>query len=147
MCWEEWGGDDGSIVSPSPHAVRLRDSRATYLAVERRRRGTGDICGVLPTSFKVGDVSSGWVTGEVTQPGKNQRAFYVPELEGKITILQEVPMPLPWCEHCGMHMPVSQLWRHNWMSIFYRSMEMSLKRRYLEMAERLGEMEFRFYER
>ena len=56
-------------------------------------------------------------------------------------------MPLPWCEHCGMHMPVSQLWRHNWMSIFYRSMEMSLKRRYLEMAERLGEMEFRFYER
>ena len=34
-------------------------------------------------SVEISGVSSGRVPGEGTQPGKNKREFYVPELEGR----------------------------------------------------------------
>ena len=75
--------NNGSIVALPPHGERPRDSHATDPGGRRRRRGSGEIRGVLPMSVEVSGVSGGWVTGKGTQTGKNQRAFNVPALEGK----------------------------------------------------------------
>ena len=74
---------DGSIVATQPHVELPQDSHTTHPGGGLWRRGTRDICGVLPTGVEVSDMSSGWVPREGTQPGKTQREFYVPALEGK----------------------------------------------------------------
>ena len=58
--------------------------------------------------------------------GRLRENFMYLNWKAKIVILQEFPAPLPWCDHCGIHIPAVRLWRNNMNVIFNRSMEMCL---------------------
>ena len=74
-------GGDGSFIDPSPHGDNTRDSPATDSGVRYRRRGGGDIHGVIPVGTEVGGVPGRWVTGKGKQSREAQGALNVPKLE------------------------------------------------------------------
>ena len=44
--------------------------------------------------------------------GRLRENFMYQYWKANIAILQEGLTPLPWCDHCDMHMPSARLYRH-----------------------------------
>ena len=109
--------------------------------------GGGGPCGVLPTGVEVSAMYGGQVNEEDILTNKTYIVFMYRHWKVKNVILQEGPEPLPQCDRCGVHILAARLWRHKRMASCYRAMDMRLRQRDLEMAERLGEMEFSLYGR
>ena len=59
-----------------------------------------------------------------------------------MAIIQEGPEPLLWCDQCGMHMPLSRVFKHMQTDKCDKATERRLRGIYVEMAARCGEMEF-----
>ena len=64
-----------------------------------------------------------------------------------MVIIQEVPKPLPICDHCGLYMPSAWLNKHRRAARCEKATEIWLRRRDLEMGERCGKMDFSLYGR
>ena len=83
VTYEECGGGDGSVVTPPPHGYNTPDSSAKYMGGRLWQRGSGDICGVLPTSTEVGGFLSRYVPGKGEQIRESQRILHVSAIEVK----------------------------------------------------------------
>ena len=62
-----------------------------------------------------------------------------------MVILQEVPLPLPRCNQCGMNMPAARLFKHRHTYNCKKSTESQLRRRDVGMSARCGDMGFSLY--
>ena len=60
----------------------------------------------------------------------------------KVTIMQEGPETLPWCDQFGMHIPSARVFKHRQTDKCNKMTERRLRRRDMEMVERCSEMEF-----
>ena len=56
--------------------------------------------------------------------------------------MQEGTEPLTRCDHCGMHMPTTRIFKHRKLDKCHKEMERRLRWRDVDMADRCGEMEF-----
>ena len=74
-------GGDGIIVATPPHGESSWKIHDTDLRGRRRWRGDGDVCGVLTMRDDISGVPVRRVPGNVTQPGKTQRALNIQTLE------------------------------------------------------------------
>ena len=84
-------------------------------------------------------------TARANNPGRIREPFLYQHWKLKVEILQEGPETLPRCDQCGMHMPAASLFKHRHTDKFNKTTERQLRRRYVEMAERCGKMEFSLY--
>ena len=57
-------------------------------------------------------------------------------------IVQEGPEPLPRFDQCGMHMPPARIFKHRKTDKCNKSVERRLRRKYVDMKARCGEINF-----
>ena len=65
--------------------------------------------------------------------------------KSKVAVLHEGPEPLPRCDQCGMHMPVTRLFKHRRTDKCNKVTERRLRQRDVEMLVSCGEAEFILY--
>ena len=71
--------------------------------------------------------------------------FMYRHCKSKVAIFHEVPGTLPRCDQCGLHMPAARIFKHWHSDNCNKATERRLRRRYMDMAESCGEMEFSVY--
>ena len=76
-------------------------------------------------------------------PERLRGNFMYRHWKSNMVILQEVPEPMSRCNQCGIHIPAALLMKHRWTSRCEKAMEILLRQRDIEMAERCGDMELR----
>ena len=72
----------------------------------------------------------------VINPGRLREHFMYRHWKSKVAILQELPVPLSQCNNYGIHMPALRMMKNRRTDRCEKSMEMWLRRRGVEMAER-----------
>ena len=107
----------GSIVALPAHGDIPWDSHATDPGGRHQRKGTADICCVLPMGVEVCGMSSGQVPSEGAQPCKTQGKLHVLALEVEdfdpMGITGATPMLQPlWDSHADGAAGVLQDYRH-----------------------------------
>ena len=64
------------IITPSPHGENPQEVHDTYPWGGRRRRGVGDICGVITTCYDIGGMPGGGYPSKGAQSGQAPQTLH-----------------------------------------------------------------------
>ena len=92
----------------------------------------------FPRILKLVDCPVEGCLAKEKNPGRLRGNFMFRYWKLKVATLQEVPLPLPWCDQCGMYMQEARLFKHWHSDKCHKFIEKRRRQRDLEMVGRCG---------